>query len=345
MCFIVPKHIFESLAVNGTPEQRSFAQEALTGIARFVDDPARTLAEYLQEVSGREAEEEIVDRRIHDAENRMTLPGKLIRKEGEASNGDVTAEEAYNGSGTTYDFFQKFFGRNSIDGKGMPLISTVHYGRNFGNAFWNGSSMTYGDGDGEIFQRFTILDVIAHETAHGVTERTAGLIYANQPGALNESFSDVFGSCIKQYFLEQTAEQADWLIGEGLFTKKVNAKALRSMSAPGTAFDDKRIGKDRQVGHMKDFIKTGDDNGGVHWNSGIPNKAFHTTAMALGGKTWESGAAHIWYKTLLKLRPRSQFQDAANASKKIAAKLYGVASREEKAVVEGWKSVGIQVKG
>ena len=124
--------------------------------------------------------------------------------------------------------------------------------------------MVYGDGDGQIFERFTkCIDVIGHELTHGVTQYEAKLIYRNQPGALNESMSDVFGSLVKQYVLKQTADKADWLIGEGLFTKNVKGVALRSMKAPGTAYDDPQLGKDPQPANMKDFLYEGGQRGSM----------------------------------------------------------------------------------
>jgi len=134
----------------------------------------------------------------------------------------------------------------------MVLAGTVHYGHEYQNAFWNGEQMVFGDG--EIFNRFTIaIDVVAHELSHGVTETEVGLIYFGQSGALNESLSDVFGALVKQYQKQQTADQADWLIGEGLLAEGVNGKGLRSMTQPGTAYDDPLLGKDPQPGHMKVF--------------------------------------------------------------------------------------------
>ncbi|CAN5593734.1 hypothetical protein BH18THE1_BH18THE1_04570 [soil metagenome] len=157
----------------------------------------------------------------------------------------------------------------------MKLDSTVHYGEDYNNAFWNGTQMVYGDGDGEIFQRFTkSIDVIGHELTHGVTQYEAALEYEGQAGALNESFSDVFGSLVKQYSLKQKVDKADWLIGNGLFGSKGRGIALRSMKRPGTAYDDPTIGKDPQPAHMKDYVKTTSDNGGVHINSGIPIDLF-----------------------------------------------------------------------
>lgn len=281
-------------------------------------------------------------RTVYDANGRQALPGRIVRSEGDAKSKDRAVNEAYEGAGATYDLYLKVYGRNSIDDRGMRLDSTVHYGRNYDNAFWNGQQMAYGDGDGELFKRFTIaIDVIGHELTHGVTQHEAGLDYQDQPGALNEAFSDVFGSLVKQYKRGQTAKEADWLIGKGLFTRRVKGKAFRSMKEPGTAYDDDVLGKDPQPAHMKHYVKTEEDNGGVHINSGIPNRAFYEAAVRLGGRSWEK-AGKIWYVTLRdKLRPRSSFKDAARLTMAVARDLYGKGSLEEKAVREGWKVVGL----
>ena len=127
------------------------------------------------------------------------VPATLVRAEGAPATKDVAVNEAYDGLGATFNFFLKVFGWDSIDGQGLPLQGLVHYGTNYDNAFWNGRSMVFGDGDGKLFVRFTkSLDVIAHELTHGVTENTLGLKYSGQSGALNESVSDVFGSMVKQ---------------------------------------------------------------------------------------------------------------------------------------------------
>jgi Zn-dependent metalloprotease len=232
----------------------------------------------------------------------------------------------------------------------MHLVSTVHYQQGYDNAFWNGEQMVYGDGDEDLpfderlFNRFTAaVDVIGHELTHGVTQFEAKLIYYEQSGALNESFSDVFGSLVKQRIRAQTADVADWLIGEGLFTSNVAGKAIRSMKDPGSAYDDPVLGKDPQPGHMKKYVKTTADNGGVHINSGIPNRAFYLTAVEIGGYAWEK-AGRIWYVTLRdKLKPDSDFRDAARMTFSVAGKLYGKDSPEQKAVRKGWKGVGINV--
>lgn len=337
---IVPPHILKELAQRGDNNQKGWAFRTLA-ISEQTRGQRQTLG-FIAAVAT--ASTGTKRRTIYDAGNGRSLPGKLVRSEGSPKSKDVAVNEAYNGAGVTYDLFYKVYGRNSIDERGMRLDSTVHYGRDYDNAFWNGQQMVYGDGDGELFNRFTIaIDVIGHELTHGVTQYEAGLEYEDQPGALNESFSDVFGSLVKQYRRRQSAKKADWLIGKGLLASGVKGKALRSMKEPGTAYDDDLLGKDPQPGHMKDYVKTHDDNGGVHINSGIPNRAFYETAMRLGGNAWEK-AGKIWYMTLRdKLRPTSQFKDAAKATILVARELYGVGSLEVKAVEEGWAEVGLTV--
>jgi Zn-dependent metalloprotease len=337
---IIPPDILKRVVENGTDRQRQWALEELTEASRLRGqrDVAGFIAPFATIAAGTKR------RTIYDAASTTALPGTLVRGEGDPSNGDVAADEAYDGSGTTYDFFKKVYERNSVDDTGMRLDSTVHYGVGYANAFWNGRQMVYGDGDGEIFNRFTTaIDVIAHELTHGVTQFEAGLIYEGQSGALNEHFSDVFGSLVKQYRNNQQANQADWLIGAGLFTANVHGDAIRSMKAPGTAYDDPLIGRDPQPAHMDDFVETSEDNGGVHINSGIPNKAFYELATALGGYAWDA-AGTIWYVTLRdRLRPTSEFQYCAEQTASVAADLYGRNSIEHKAVKAAWRSVGINI--
>jgi len=236
------------------------------------------------------------ERKIYDAQNRQSLPGKQARFEGDKATGDQTVDNAYEFHGGVKDFLAKVVKRNSIDNAGMALVGTVHYGRKYNNAFWNGSQMTYGDGDGELFSTFVIDDVVGHEMAHGVTEHTSGLIYQGQSGALNEHFSDVIGVLCRQYRLGLTADKDTWEVGPGLWTKKVNGRSLRDMLNPGTAYDDPKVGKDPQPAHMKDLYTGWSDNGGVHINSGIPNKAFALFARAVGGNAWEA-PFEVWYET------------------------------------------------
>jgi Zn-dependent metalloprotease len=281
-------------------------------------------------------------RTIYDARHFYDLPGRLIRGEGSPKSKDPAVNEAYDGTGATYDLYAKVFARKSIDNHGLRLDSTVHYGVDFDNAFWNGRQMVFGDGDGRIFRRFTLaLDVMGHELTHGVIQFEAGLDYSGQPGALNESFADVFGSLVKQFKRKQTVDGADWVIGDALFMPGIDARAVRSMKEPGTAYDDPVLGKDPQPAHMRDYVETLDDNGGVHINSGIPNRAFYEVAVRLGGFAWEK-AGRIWYRALTaKLRPSSSFQDAMNMTVQAAGELFGENSPEQKATREGWSEVGI----
>ncbi len=283
------------------------------------------------------------DREISDAQQQETLPGVRVRGEDDPPSADVSVNEAFDGLGATFDFYLDAYGRSSIDGKGGPLWATVHYGRDYDNAFWNGERMVFGDGDGEVFTRFTrSLTVIAHELTHGVTEFSGGLEYQSQSGALNESISDVFGALTEQHHLKQSASEATWLIGAGIFTDAVQGKALRSLSAPGTAYDDDVLGKDPQPAHMRDYVETTGDNGGVHINSGIPNRAFYVVADALGGFAWER-AGRIWYLTLTggTLSPTSDFAAFAAATLATATAEYGEKSKEADAVRSGWIDVGV----
>src|SRR5215212_8400952 len=340
VCNFIPPHILESIAAQGDVKQRDRAFHTLEASALFRGERQALAA--VPALLGLPTGEK--RRTIYDARADKKTPGKRVRGEGEPASSDAAVNEAYDGSGITYDFYKKVYGRNSIDGRGLRLDSTVHFGKNFGNAQWNGRQMVYGDGDGKIFNRFTTaIDVIGHELTHAVTQYSAGLEYHDQPGALNESFADIFGTLVKQYSLKQTADKADWIVGAGLFTKNVNGVGIRSMKAPGTAYDDKVLGKDPQPGHMRDFRKTEKDSGGVHVNSGIPNRAFYEAATMLGGKAWEV-AGRIWYDALTrKLRKTSEFQECADATFTAAGELFGQGSEPQKAIIAAWKAVGISV--
>jgi Zn-dependent metalloprotease len=342
---ILPPYLLREVSQNGSPAQRAAAQRTLASDVTFRALRASLtgqtpLASRRRRVLGLQP---VKQRTIYTAGNMETLPGTVVRGEGSPPANDVMVDEAYDGLGHTFDFYQQVFGRNSIDDEGLPLNATVHYGTEYNNAFWNGERMVFGDGDGELFNRFTIaLDVIGHELAHGVTEDESGLVYMFQPGALNEHLSDVFGSLVKQKVLNQKADEADWLIGAGLLATGVNGKALRSMVAPGTAYDDPVLGKDPQPDHMSKFVDTWQDNGGVHINSGIPNKAFHIAATAIGGHAWEK-TGRIWYETLRdqRLTSEAKFEQFANITTSVAGSLYGNGSTEQTAVADAWMQVGV----
>jgi Zn-dependent metalloprotease len=289
------------------------------------------------------------NRLIYDAGKKDLLPGKLVRSEGQAKVDDVAVNEAYDGAGETYDFYFQNFERNSLDGNGMTLTSSVGVAEvddngklvAMNNAFWNGEQMAYGDGDGKIFQRFTrSLDVIGHELTHGVQSFTSNLVYRAQPGALNEHFADVFGVLVRQRKNGESAAKANWVIGADVLVSKPTRRGIRDMENPGTAFlNDPDLGTDPQPATMAKFYTGPRDRQGVHINSGIPNRVFVLTAKAIGGKAWDV-AGRIWYKTLLQLTSTSQFIDCAKVTVQVAS-IEGAAAK--KAVKAAWKKVGITV--
>lgn len=375
ICCIIPEFISANIIKNGSPMQRermlrnlslnhtlSNARIGFSEYNRVANQYAR-LQRLAQPRSPLQSSlTGVPNRTIYTAKNRQQEPGNIVFSDNNPDNSnisqynDLAVQEAYNYMGTTYDFYWQIFRRDSIDNAGLPLNGTVHYGQGYDNAYWDGKQMVFGDGDDEQFFRFTIsVDVIAHELTHGVTQHEAGLIYLGQSGALNESISDVFGSLVKQYMNKQTAATADWLIGQGLFTPSVKGQAIRSLMAPGTAFNDPVMGKDPQPAHMSNYDRTHQDNGGVHINSGIPNHAFYLAATAIGGYAWET-VGRIWYETLTReglLSPTAQFQDFANKTYTISKELFpqgsvlpeGTVPNVDiaKAVIDAWASVGIFV--
>ncbi len=339
----IPPYILNRIIAHGSERQRSSAMITLTHVRTLRHTPGLSVPSSAAAILPTSAQPGQVQRSIHDAQGKMLLPGMPARLEGQPATGDAAVDEAYDAMGASHDFFWKVLGRDSIDNQGFALIGSVHYGQNYENAFWNGAQMVFGDGDGEIFERFTrSLDVIGHELSHGVIESEAGLVYANQSGALNESISDVFGVLIKQRVLGQTAAEADWLIGADLLTPRIKGVGLRSMVHPGTAYDDPLLGQDPQPDHMRKFVITQEDNGGVHINSGIPNRAFYLVAETLGGFAWEK-AGRIWYDTLCdkRLGGEASFEQFAQLTLAHARHRFG--ADEARAVAHGWAEVGVKL--
>jgi Zn-dependent metalloprotease len=341
---VIPPYMLEHIAAHADEPLRVRARQTLQQVRAVMAEPSRkTDAPGVRAMTALAPLHVpgVVQRAIYNAKHLAKLPGSLVRSEGQAPIGNRASDEAYTYLGATYDFFWEVFGRDSLDNQGLPLVASVHYEVDYQNAFWDGKQMVFGDGDGKIFNRFTIaLDIVAHELSHGITESEAGLIYTEQSGALNESMSDVFGSLVKQHYLQQTADQADWIIGAGLLVKGINGKGLRSMSAPGTAYDDPLLGRDPQPASMAGFISAQPDNGGVHINSGIPNRAFYLAATALGGFAWET-AGKVWYDTLLdqRLSRTAKFADFAKLTV-----VNGKARLGQKAAAQiktAWKTVGV----
>jgi hypothetical protein len=335
-CGIVPPHVLAALRLHPEPAVRASARRTLAVRGAIVGrepTPAGLSA-------GRLATTHRLVRRVFNCGGTRRLPGALLRCDGQAACGDADADRAFEAARVVHAFWRDVFGRDSIDGRGMELVASVHYGKQFDNAFWDGAQMVYGDGDGIVIRGYTAsLDVIAHELTHGVVHSEGGLYYEGEPGALSESIADVFGSLVKQWHARQTVDETDWLIGSELFTENVFALGLRSLRSPGHAYDDPALGgRDPQVAHARDFVEKRGDHGGVHINSGIPNLAFFRFAQALGGHAWDA-AGHVWYDALRSgLHSRCGFSTFAKATV-AAARPHG--ARVVDALQDAWESVGV----
>lgn len=344
---IIPPYIADELVKSSDPQVRSRAVAQIRTAARMraLREAAQALPTLMAVTSPTKKKE----RQVFDAKQSDQLPGTLVRSEGQAKVADAAVNEAYDGAGDTYDFYDQIFQRNSLDDNGMTLISSVHVGEvddtgklgPMNNAFWNGEQMAYGDGDGVIFRRFTqSLDVIGHELTHGVQSFTSNLKYLGQSGALNEHFADVFGILIRQWKNGETVAKANWLVGKEVLVPAPTRRGIRDMENPGTAFvNDPELGTDPQPATMSKLYTGARDHGGVHINSGIPNRAFVLTAKAIGGKAWEV-TGRIWFDTMVHLKSNSQFINCAQRTV-IEAAAHGAAAK--KAVKAAWKKVGITV--
>lgn len=344
---ILPPHMVDAIKMRGGEKMREMVETmgkhleevqelrsaAMSAHAGIVAAPVLAAA------PGAEPNQE-----IYDGQQRSSLPGRLVRTNNDGPTGDDDVNQAYDAAIDTYKLYREVYGRDSVDGNGLTLISTVHHQRNFNNAFWNGEQMAYGDGDGVLFKSLTgSLSVIGHELSHGVVEFSGGLVYRDQSGALNESFADVFGCLVTQYQRGQSAAEADWLIGDGILGPDINGEALRSLRAPGEAYNDSMLGRDPQPYHMDFYINTQSDNGGVHLNSGIPNHAFYLLSQLLGGNAWEK-AGQIWYDTMQEINnPFATFNDWADKTVEVARDRYGTGSLEAIFTRRAWRLVGVDV--
>jgi len=256
------------------------------------------------------------------------------------------ANNVIKGGRASWDFYYQLFSRNSIDDNGQAINQYINFDKRLDNAYWDGRRMIYGDGDKIVFRSFTSdIDIIGHELTHGVTENECNLIYENQAGALNESFSDIFGIMIKQKYLNENVKKSNWLIGEKVMLGR--KYAIRSMKAPGTAYlNHPFLGSDPQPATMDNYVELPNtsegDWGGVHFNSGIPNFAFYVAAFNIGGFAWEK-AGRIWYAVLTdkNLAQDSSFIDVKNLTIVQAEKLYGINSPEVTAVKQGWNEAKV----
>ncbi|WP_282143070.1 M4 family metallopeptidase [Cellulophaga baltica] len=330
-CHIVPEHILAALAKRGSKSCKKTLNDT-----RRILEKRNTLLNGLLQQELRIAKGE---RLIYDCENRFQQRVSLSRSEGDAATDDEIINNAYETSGFVRDYFKTTFNLNSVNGEGMNLVSNVHYGENYNNAFWDGDEMTYGDGDQQDFKEFaSAIDVVAHELTHGITQFMANLEYQGQSGALNEHFSDVFGTVIKQKYLDQSLEDANWLIGDTIITESFPGVALRSMKEPGTANDF-----DVQPDHMDNYYAGPEDNQGVHINSGIPNKAFYLCCLEIG----IDDAALLWFETLKFLWRTATFNDLYDVLITTSTTLIAQEKISEKTIAvleDSFSSVGLPQK-
>lgn len=354
-CSILPPYIVKGMESSGDERLKRIASNMREIMLRLRERRMERFAAAIapQVLRGSPAP---LNRTIYDCGRTNQLPGRQVCGEGGPLPNDPAAKEAYEFCGITWKFYNSLFNRYSVDNRGLPLKSSIHYqegGQGLDNAFWNGDQMIYGDGDAIVFGRFTqSIDVVGHELTHGVTQNTAALVYAGQSGALNEHFSDVFGILVRQWnaFQNGDAKQgdpktADWIIGKELLLPGVNGVGLRSMSNPGSAYDDPRLGgKDPQPKTMAAYVQLDNtpeqDNGGVHFNSGIPNHAFYLAAAAIGGPAWKT-AGSIWYIALTeRLKADADFAKCATETISVARDHYG--DDVAKKVAAAWATVGVQ---
>ena len=342
MCFIVPASVLERLSRD--KKLSAMEREAFAVMAKY-EQEWRKLR--LARVKHLRAAKTILPSalaavpagspsvNVFDCQQGTTLPGTLLANPDGSADG--TVKRASDESKSIVKFFKTLFGRNSIDDAGMAINSSVHYSVKYNNAFWNGSQMAYGDGDGKIFLDFTRSnDVIGHELTHGITQYTLSLNYTKQAGGLNESMSDVFGSMFRQWEANQDVSQADWLIGKDIMGPAAKARGytcLRDLSNPNAS---------HCLAPQPTKFSQYHDAMDPHESSGIPNLAFYKAAMVIGGKSWEK-AGKIWYQALTGSgpSPNMRMSTFAKRTRTLAGSLFPSEPVVKKAVDQAWKSVGL----
>lgn len=330
-CSIVPPNILSGLSKEGSESSKV----ALADLASLKQKRELTLAS----LSKKEIVKGNAERYVYDCLNIWELRKVLKRHEGDAEVDDKDVNRVYDIAGYMKRYLKETFNYDSVDDNGMNLLFSVHYRKDYNNAFWDGDEMAFGDGDGKYFIGFAnSIDVIAHELMHGVTQFVANLQYYSQSGAINEHFSDVFGTILKQRVLNQTPEEADWLIGNDTIGHDFPGIALRSMKAPGTTGV-----YDSQPDHMDHYYTGSDDNQGVHINSGILNKAFYLATMKLGIKV----AEQIWFQTLKKLWATANFNDMLEKILEVVAEQIAnkqIPENSLRVIEESFFAVGLKKK-
>lgn len=309
--------------------------------------PARDLV-YIDAHSGAVADlrptvHTALNRKVYTAANGTSLPGTLKMTETNNTSTDTAMQAAFDNTGTTYNFYKSVLGRDSYNGNGATLISTVHYSKNYDNAYWDGTQMVYGDGDGtQMTSLSKSLDVTAHELTHAVTEYSANLAYQNEPGALNEAMSDIMGASTESWSRNNAVDSKTWMLGEDIWTPGVSGDALRYMDDPAKDGESKDYYPTRYTGTQ--------DYGGVHINSGIANLAFKllvtggthprnkTTVQVTG--IGIAKAREIFYRALTQyMTSNTNFAGARAATKQAATDLYG--ATVALSVEQAWAAVGV----
>jgi Zn-dependent metalloprotease len=342
VCCALPRNLLKHLAQQADGPDRELLKAQIDHSSQLRAQRATLSKQRSPPHPGRQ----LLHRQVFDAQGRTFLPGKLLRDEDDPPTRDKQANEAYENVGVAMQFFKNVLGRDSVDGRGMRVDASVHYGFRFSNAMWTGRQLVVGDGDHrQVTGLAGSLGIIAHEFAHGVTQHITrgGLGVVKVPGrppelkgeagALNESFSDVFASMIKQWHAGQDVRQADWVLGEDILATHAG-KAIRSLEDPGNT----RLTweKDDQITDYRRYRATDE----AHKASGIANHAFYLAATRLGGNSWEQ-LGMIWFKAFDRLRPRATFLDAAHATMDVATALHGKGAASHEAVKAAWKKVKV----
>ena len=339
-CFIIPKDVLEKLAKD--PELSEELRKGLEHAARTSEQLRKLRVQAVAVTRATSAIGAVIGElapspavTVYDCKHHQTLPGTPVPNPGNSS--DQTAVRAFKETTGVANFYKKVFNRNSIDGAGMTMMSSIHYGTKYNNAMWNGSQMIYGDGDNQIFIDFTSgNDVIGHELTHGVTQYTIQLGYTSDAGGLNESISDCFGSMFRQWEANQDVNQADWLIGHdilGPVAKRRGFTCLRDMANPAnTHCLAPQPTKYSQITPGMD----------PHYSSGPPNLAFYLACKSVGGKSWEK-VGQIWYHALtgFKPSPKMKMKVFADRTRKLASQMYSSVPNVATAVDKAWKQVGL----
>jgi Zn-dependent metalloprotease len=287
------------------------------------------------------------NRNTYTLNNGTSLPGTLVLTETTGTTTDATLQAAHNYAGKTYDYYSTVHARDSYNGAGAQIKSSVHYSSSYNNAFWNGSQMVYGDGDGTTFGPLSkALDVDAHELTHAVTQYSANLVYSNESGALNEATSDIMSSAVEAWS-DGSVNTDTWKVGEDIYTPATAGDALRTMNDPAASGDSDYY-PTRYTGTA--------DGGGVHTNSGIANLAFklmvtggthprgktttNVTALNATALTSINMAAKIWYRALtVYMNSTTNFAGCRTATANAATDLYGAAAAAT--VNAAWDAVGV----